>query len=168
MLGWVIVDGYGFHEGFFATRRYVERRAVPTRLSSYAQQVFDQGLGRAIWFARGAVVRDIGSTIGGFPTNRQADLWSGIGLASAYGGGTDRDSLLTLRDVAGPYRAQLARGAATAPAGRELAGNQAAHTDLACEVFCGLSSYEAAHVLDQARQDLPADRSQPDVPGGAR
>lgn len=161
LLAWVIVDGYGFHAGFFATKRYVERRAVPTRLSPYAQRVFDQGLGRAIWFARGAVVPEIISMIGGFAPERQPDLWSGIGLASAYGGGTDREGLLTIRDAAGPHGAQLARGAATAAGGRELAGNQAAHTDLACEVHCGLSAREASAVLDNARLNLPTNRGEP-------
>lgn len=156
LLGWVIADGYGFHEGFFKTRRYLEQRAAPpTRLSPYGRRVFDQGLGRALWFSGGAVVDRIATTIAGFRPERQAELWSGIGLASAYGGGVDRDALLFLRSAAGPYRPQLARGAATAARGREQAGNSAEHTDLACDVFCGLSSRSAARLLDRAQENLP-------------
>lgn len=157
VLGWVIVDGYGFHEGFFATRRHLQGRAVPTRLSPYARRVFDQGLGRALWFSGGAVVDRIVATIDAFPPDRQAELWSGIGLASAYGGGTDRAGLDSLRASAGPYRPQLARGAATAARGRAQAGNPAEHTELACAVFCGLTARDAVAVLDRAQQDLPLD-----------
>lgn len=161
VLGWVIVDGYGFHEGFFAMRRYVDEHSVPARLSGYARGVFDQGLGRAIWFSRGAVVDRVIATVEGFHPTRHAELWSGVGLACAYGGGVDRVSLEAVRAAAGPYRAQLARGAATAAMGRERAGNQAAHTDTACEVFCGVSSTDAARIAIGAMEDLPADGAEP-------
>lgn len=161
LLGWVIVDGYGFHEGFFRRRKYIDRHARPTRLSPYAQRVFDQGLGRAIWFWCGGVVNLVLNTIDGFQYERRADLWSGVGLASAYGGGADRSGLYALMAYAQPYRAQLARGAATAAAGRELAGNPTPHTDLACEVYCGLASREASRMLDKAREELGEIRAEP-------
>ena len=156
----MIVDGYGFHEGFFARRRYIGKHAIPTHLSGYAQRVFDQGLGRAIWFSCGGVINLVVSMIGGFQPERRADLWAGVGLASAYGGGADRTSLFALRAYASPYQSQLARGAATA-AGQWLAGNRSAHTDLACEVFCGMPSKEAAQILDTAREGLTAIGTQP-------
>lgn len=161
LLGWVIADGYGFHEGFFKRRRYIVKHAIPTHLSPFAQRVFDQGLGRAIWFSNGAVVEKVVSMIDGFQPERRADLWSGVGLASAYGGGADRASLYALLAFARPYQVQLARGAATAAGGRELAGNRAAHTDLACEIFCGLPSGEAVRVLDKAKQSLSTDSAEP-------
>lgn len=155
LLGWVIVDGYGFHEGFFSTRRHLGEHAVPLRLTPYARRVFDQGLGRALWFSSGAVVDRVDAAVSAFQAGRHGDLWSGIGLASAYGGGADRQSLQRLRALAGPHAPQLARGAATAAWGRRLAGNMAPHTDLACEVFCGLASGQAAARLDDARSCLP-------------
>ncbi len=161
VLGWVIVDGYGFHEGFFAGRRYIGQHEVPTKLSPFARRVFDQGLGRAIWFSGGAVVDQVAATIAGFQPQRRADLWSGVGLACAYGGGVDLAALKHLQTVADPYRAQLASGAATAARGREQAGNQAGHTDLACQVFCRRTSSDAARILDEAEVDLPADGVEP-------
>lgn len=161
LLGWVIVDGYGFHEGFFSLRRFIEERAIPTRLSSYARRVFDQGLGRAIWFSSGAVVERVAATIAPFQLARQADLWSGVGLACAYAGGADRASLETLRTIAGPYRSQLARGAAIAAKGHQQASNQTPHTDLACEIFCGLSSSKAALITDVTRENLPTNGVEP-------
>jgi enediyne biosynthesis protein E3 len=107
------------------------------------------------------VVDSVVRIIDDFQYERRADIWSGVGLASAYGGGADRTELYALKAYAEPYRAQLARGAATAAAGRELAGNPTAHTDLACEVYCGLASKEASRVLDQAREDMGEIRAEP-------
>jgi hypothetical protein len=73
-----------------------------------------------------------------FPQSRQADLWSGVGLACAYAGGVDRRRLEFLREAAGPYLAQAAQGAAFAAKARARAGNPAHQTDLACGVFCGI------------------------------
>jgi hypothetical protein len=134
---------------------------VPAHLSPYARRLFDQGLGRAIWFSSGAVVERVAAKISAFPTARQADLWSGVGLACAYAGGVSRTEIETLRTVAGAYKSQLARGAAVAAKGRQQAGNLVPHTELACEVFCGLSSERAAHIIDVTRQDLPPDGVEP-------
>ncbi|MER7756994.1 DUF1702 family protein [Kitasatospora sp. NPDC097643] len=155
LLGWVTADGQGFHEAFFKRRRYVEQHAVPTRLSRYGRRFFDQGVGRALWFSNGAVVERVAPLIAGFPADRHADLWSGVGLAAAYGGGADEAGLRAVLAHAARYPAQLARGAATAAWGRRTAGNPTAHTDLACRVFCGLGGEEAAAVVEEAARDLP-------------
>jgi hypothetical protein len=161
VLAWVIVDGYGFHEGFFSRKQFVNGRKVPTQLSPYARRVFDQGLGRSIWFSSGAVVELVAATISSFPPERQAELWSGVGLACAYAGGVDRAAIETLRKLAGSYRSQLARGAAVAAKGRLQAGNLVPHTELACEVFCGLSGEGAAYITDVARENLPTGSTEP-------
>jgi hypothetical protein len=33
LLGWLAVDGYGFHEGYFHASRYVEQQAIPRGVS---------------------------------------------------------------------------------------------------------------------------------------
>jgi hypothetical protein len=159
--GWFVVDGYGFHEGFFSYYRTVEEHVVPAKLSLYARRIFDQGLGRSIWFSSGTIVDRVATILDAFPLTRQADLWNGVGLACAYAGGADRATLEKVRDVAGPYKSQLAQGAAIAANGRLQAGNLAPHTDLACEVFCGLSGKEAAQIANKALQDLPVDGAEP-------
>jgi hypothetical protein len=100
-------------------------------------------------------------TIATFPSTRQADLWSGVGLACAYAGGVNRTEIESLLTAAGSYRLQLARGAAVAAKGRQQAGNPAPHTDLACQVFCGVSSEQAAHIIDETREGLPVDGAEP-------
>src|SRR5262249_1827635 len=56
VLGWLAVDGYGFHDGYFYWPRYVTNQEVPRHLLGYARQAFDQGLGRSLWFVEGADV----------------------------------------------------------------------------------------------------------------
>jgi hypothetical protein len=161
LMRWLAVDGYGFHEGYFHWRRYVEGQAIPARLSSYARRVFDQGLGRSLWFVDGADVARIPVTIATFLSSRHADLWSGVGLACTYAGSVDRSALEALQTSAGPYRPQLAQGAAFAAKARQRAGNPAPHTELACKVLCDLSADTAAHVTDVALEDLPPDGTEP-------
>jgi hypothetical protein len=161
VLCWLVMDGYGFHEGFFSKRRYIDEQVVPAHLSSYARRIFDQGLGRSLWFTAGANVDKIATMIASFPVARQADMWIGIGVGCAYVGGVDREAIETLRTLAGPYRPQLALGAATVAKGRHRAGNPVPHTDMASEILCGVSSERAAQILDVAFENLPTDGPEP-------
>ncbi len=162
ILGWLALDGYGFHEGFFHWPRSVARQEVPRKLRGYARRGFDQGLGRSLWFVDGADVRLLPRTIGAFPASRQPDLWAGLGLAAGYAGGRGRADLEELRRAAGAYAPELAQGTVFAAKARQRAGNIVAPTELAAEVICGLSAAEAAAVSDAALPGLPADR--PDEP----
>lgn len=161
LLGWLALDGYGFHEGYFHWPRFVEEKALPTRLSGYARRVFDQGLGRSLWFVEGADVRRIPATIAAFPGERPADLWSGVGLACAYAGGVERADLEALRRAAGEYLPEMAQGAAFAAEARRRAGNPAEHTEAACRILCACSADEAAGITEKARVDLPQDAAEP-------
>ncbi len=161
LLGWLAVDGYGFHHGYFHPCRSVDEQRTPRNLSGYSLRVFDQGLGRSLWFVEGADVARIVMTIRGFPAARRQDLWSGIGLACAYAGGVDREAIETLTISAGAYLRELAQGAAFAAKSRARAGIPSTHTDLACRILCGVSAEEAAHVTDVALVDLPADKVPP-------
>jgi hypothetical protein len=158
ILRWLALDGYGFHEGYFRWPQSVERQEVPRALRGYTRRGFDQGLGRSLWFVDGADVRLLPRTIRAFPTTRQPDLWSGLGLACGYAGGRTRDEVEELRTAAGPYLAQFAQGVAFAAKARERAGILTPNTELAAEVICGMSATEAAAVTDDALRNLPADR----------
>jgi hypothetical protein len=161
LLSWLAVDGYGFHEGYFHWQHFVEAQSLPARLSGYARRVFDQGLGRSLWFVEGADVGRLARTIGVFSPLRQADLWSGVGLACAYAGGVGRDAIELLHVTAIPYAAHLAQGAAFAAKTRQRAANPTAHTNMACQVLCCLSDDEAAEITDRALVNLPHDERVP-------
>lgn len=161
LLRWLLVDGYGFHEAFFHWPRYLAGASIPKRLRGYARRVFDQGFGRCLWFVDGAGVQRIPNTIAAFPSERQGDLWSGIGLASVYAGEVSEAELQALREAAGPFAPQLAQGAAFAAKARQRAGNLTPYHDVACTILCGLNATEAAQVTDDALENLPSDGAVP-------
>ena len=161
LLRWLLIDGYGFHEGYFNWAAYLGGAPAPSRLKGYARRVFDQGLGRCLWFIDGAEVRRITQTIAGFPAPRQADLWSGIGLASVYAGEISEEDLHLLRAAAGDFLPQLSQGAAFAAKARQRAGNLSPYQDLACGILCGMTASEAARVTDDVLENLPNDGPEP-------
>jgi hypothetical protein len=160
LLGWLAVDGLGFHEGYFHPERTLVDRRRPRRLAGYDARAFDQGLGRALWFVEAAGELQVAEQIGRFEAGRRADLWSGIGLASAYAGGAGEESLQALRKASGEHARELAQGAAFAAQARQRAGNPTEHTELACFVYCGVGAREAALATQTALAALPAGRDQ--------
>jgi hypothetical protein len=155
------LDGYGFHEGYFHWRRFLQKPEGINALQGYARHAFAQGLGRALWFIEGADAKRIPAAVALFPRPLHADLWSGVGLACTYAGGVERAAVEQLRVAAGAYTAELAQGAAFAAKTRQRAGNESMHTEMACQVLCGLSSDAAAQVTDVMLQLLPEDGDVP-------
>ncbi len=154
-ISWLVMEGYGFHKGFFHSKQYIDRQKRPARFSPYGQRIFDQGLGRCVWFLAGANVERIAATLAAFPPSRQADMWVGIGVACTYVGGVDRQTVLALQKAAGPYEGQMAMGAAFVAKGRQLAGNPVPHTDLVCHILWGISADQAAEKTTRAFRNLP-------------
>jgi hypothetical protein len=154
LLRFLAIDGFGFHQGYFHWQQYVRAHKRPVGLSAYVARVFDQGLGRSLWFIDCAEPSRISGTIASFSPDRHADLWSGIGLAAAYTGTAGRNQLEILRDESRDFRLHLAQGAAFAAKARQRARNPTVHTDLACRIFCGLTADDAAQVVDEAMRAL--------------
>lgn len=161
VLRWLLLDGYGFHEGFFHPERSMGGQPHPRRVWGYARRAFDQGLGRSMWFASGAEVRAIAAAIGNFAPERRGDLWSGVGLAATYAGWAEDADLALLRALAGPFLPQLAQGASFAAKARVRAGNLTGYQERACAALCGLGAAEAAALSDAALRDLPGDGAEP-------
>ena len=161
LLGWLAIDGMGFHEGFFHWPQYLGGQPLPPRLHGYERRAFDQGLGRSLWFIEGADAGHLPRTISVFPAERRADLWSGVGLAAAYAGGVGPDELAQLRTAARDYWPAMAQGTAFAAKARQRAGILIPYTDLASKTLCGLPAAAAAQLTDDALKDLPPDGAQP-------
>ena len=161
MQRWLAIDGLGCYHGMFLWQRSVQQHSVPKYLTGYARRAFDQGLGRSIWFSLSADIAAISHAIDAFPTVRQPDLWSGIGLACTYAGGSDAAAIESLRTVAGSYTSNLAQGAAIAARMRYRAGNTADHNCLACSILCGMSAEAAAQLADRTFLTLPAKQQEP-------
>jgi hypothetical protein len=157
LLRWLVLDGYGFHEGYFHWSRYAAGASRPKRLRGYALRAFDQGLGRSMWFIGGADPEWIAAAIARFPDSRHRDLWSGVGLACAYAGGAGVEAIQRLRLASGDDYPHLAQGVAFAAGARSRAGNPAEHTELSCALLCDLSAQKAAELSDETRLQAQAD-----------
>ncbi len=159
---WLALDGWGFHAGYFHWPRTITLQRRPRSLQGATAQVFDQGLGRSLWFVFGARPIKVVEAIAAFAPARRGDLWSGVGLASAYAGGADHLGLGRLLDLAmaAGHGGALGQGLVFAAQARERAGNPAAHTALACQQLLGLCAAEAAalalHHLPLGADDINA------------
>jgi enediyne biosynthesis protein E3 len=168
LLKWLVLDGFGFHQAYFRTERYVREQYQEPDFpwpgqgwSWYADRVIDQGIGRALWFVCGTEPGLVADTIAGFAEERQADLYSGAGLAATYAGGVDRDELLTLWDRADKYRVNVAQGSAFAASARVEAGLDNEHTVLATRLLCGVTPQEATWICRDVRPDPVLDTHVP-------
>jgi hypothetical protein len=150
---WLAVDGYGFDRAYFDTRRWVDRQYVPASYPwdgspEYFTRAVDQGVGRALWFICGAQAPAVAAAVRGFASHRQADLWSGVGLAAGFAGGSDAEALSALRRESGEHSADLAVGAVFAVKARSYAGLVPPHTELAVAAFCDLPVPAAVALAD--------------------
>ena len=169
-LRWMAWDGYGFHRGFFAADATIGAQRTPRRLTAEQRLLFDQGLGRALWFHECADPDGVALRIAEFEPSRQGSLWSGVGLAATYTGGADVADLGRLAGLAaqqqgtgehgtggygaggygaggygtGGYGADLAHGAALACAARTHAGRIPAFTAAAAHALTGALAEEAS------------------------
>jgi len=151
----LIVDGYGFHEGYFRPDRYYPVQGTPRKLRNPAWlPSFDQGLGRALWFVEGGDPERIQQVIDAFPSARRPNFWAGIGLAATYAGGVPREVLAAVRERAGDHAGWLAQGCGFAVKARFRAENPVPHNLLACEVFCGMPVATVVAHVDRIRATL--------------
>jgi hypothetical protein len=153
VMSWLAVDGYGFDRAYFDTGRWVDAQRVPKPYPwegapGYFPRAVDQGIGRALWFICGGSAPAAAAAAGRFASHRQADLWSGIGLAATFAGGSDADGLAALRRAAGDRGADLALGAVFAVKARAYAGFVPDHTQAACLALTDASVEKAVKIAD--------------------
>lgn len=148
MTAWCLADGYGFHEGFFHWKLFVNgRRESPASLSLQNRRLFDAGVGRAMWWVYGADVASIAAAISRFEGERRHEMWAGIGTALAYAGGVSREAASRLLDLAGSYQADLLSGIPFAAHMRDKGQNSAEWTDEVCSELLNMSVAETSEII---------------------
>jgi hypothetical protein len=151
LIAWCVPCGYGFHEGFFHHRQFIDAvKDPPASLSPLGTQLFDSGLGRSLWWVKGADPSRIHSAIDRFPEDRRAELWAGIGIAACYAGGVGESELMSLHELSGAYRADFHSGLPFAARLRQKAGNYSDTTELACRVLLDRSTDQVADMAETA------------------
>ncbi|MGA2848900.1 MAG: DUF1702 family protein [Terracidiphilus sp.] len=157
LIAWCVPCGYGFHEGFFKHRRFIdEAGTLPSSLSPLGRQLFDSGLGRSLWWVKGADPARIHAAINRFPEDRRAELWAGIGIAACYAGGVGANELLSLQELSGPYHADFHSGLPFAARLRQKAGNYSDTTELACRTLLDRSTDTVADMAELAADAVRA------------
>jgi hypothetical protein len=152
--GWLVFDGLGFHDAYFASEKILggwRRLTQP-----YACRVYDQGVGRALWFVAGGEIDRAITAITRFDSVRRSDLWSGLGLAMTYAGGASPAALAQALAAAGTFRADFAQGAAFAAEAHARANHIPAHTREAVMRVTGRDAIAAAELVRTLRAQLPA------------
>jgi enediyne biosynthesis protein E2 len=165
-MSWLAVDGYGFDRAYFDTKRWVDEQHVVSPYPwegsrAYFPRAVDQGIGRALWFIHGGRVADVADAVRRFPSHRHPDLWSGVGLAAAFAGGSDADGLARLCKEAGEHQAELGQGAVFAIKARSYAGFVPAHTQLAAGALAGLTVEAAVALADDSAVTVGASPEEP-------
>lgn len=160
ILRWLALDGYGFHQAYFHTGKYVRGQYQEPDFpwpfegpSWYANRAIDQGIGRAAWFVCGTDPSLVADTLDTFDLSRRPDLYSGAGLAATYAGGVDEAELRTFLDRGQAYLPQIAQASAFAATARVRAGLVTPHTELAARVICGTTPDEAARICEENLPD---------------
>jgi hypothetical protein len=168
LLRWLVLDGYGFHQAYFRTGKYVRQQYQESNFpwpgpewSWYADKVIDQGIGRAMWFVGGTDVDRVGDLIESFAEDRRADLYAGAGLAATYAGGVTRAELAAFLERSGKHRRWVAQGSAFAATARLEAGLETEHTALATEVLCGTTPELAMLACQESLPDPCVDGQVP-------
>jgi hypothetical protein len=160
LLRWLVIDGYGFHQAYFKTKKYVFKKQLPSRLkNSYSLKVFYQGVGRCLWFIECATPELIAKRIAGFPDSYQPELWAGVGLACAYAGGATEKDIKYLKELSSPHTLHLAQGTVFAATAREKANIVSGENELVCQLICALSVKEASLLADRCLAQVPCELS---------
>jgi enediyne biosynthesis protein E3 len=162
LLRWLVFDGCGFHDAYFRAERTVRLQRRSRRVGRGAEPIYDQGVGRGLWFVECADPDAIAHTIGSFPPSRRSDLWAGVALAATYAGGADGEALRTLRRRAAGFEADLAQGSAFAAKARERGGSSSPELELAVRTLSGLTSAGAARITELAAAET-GDLAAPDA-----
>jgi hypothetical protein len=155
---WLAFDGLGFHDGYFKSSDILSGwRREPF---GYAARAYDQGVGRALWFASGGSATWAADRIRQLAAERHGDLFSGLGLAMAYAGPTTSEDVRQAVELAGREGPHLAQGIAFACEARARASHIPANARTAAQVIGFEPSALAALVCD-ARKSLSEQDEEP-------
>ncbi len=138
-----IADGCGYYDGSFRYRRTVLQEELPNYLPAEAMPMYNQGIGRSIWYSEKADINNIHSRIETFESNKHADLWRGVGIAVAYVGGCEDAALEALLKYASTNASHLATGAALAARSRMMANTMTNDTEHCSRLWLSLTTRES-------------------------
>jgi len=135
-----VADGCGYYDGSFRQRQTILSQQLPVYLAVTLLPLYDQGVGRSLWYTYNADVDRIKNKVETFSAGRQPLLWKGIGIAVAYMGGCDDKLLKDIFESAGGCTVQLAEGAALAVKSRAEANATTNDTEHCARLWTALGT----------------------------
>lgn len=150
MLAPLATDGIGFHDGYFRSKAVA---GGWRRLHGALGSVYDQGVGRSLWFSCGADPARIRAVVAGLETARRDDLWAGVGLASVYAGGASSSDIERLKVAAGPCERWLMQGAAFAVGAHARTGIVPEEAEVAALQISGADPETLVALVERALAD---------------
>lgn len=151
-----VLDGMGYYDGVFRQRATIKNLKISDKFDSSDLNHYDQGVGRSIWYLAAGNPTKCNEIINTFPSERKADLWRGVGIASVYVGGCDDTTLLELKKTARESFASLAVGAALAVKSRVESHAVTNDTERACNLWLQTNVNELVEKLNTIRKETPA------------
>jgi enediyne biosynthesis protein E3 len=145
-----LADGYGFHEGFFQWKSFVDgRKPAPASLNLQNRRLYDSGVARAMWWVYGADPVEIANAISRFDEERRPEMWAGLGVALSYAsaGPNNPDPSAKLLELSGPYRYDLLSGIPFSAHMRWKGKNPAPWTERACTELLNMSVSETSDLV---------------------
>lgn len=158
LLAWLAVDGWGFHDVYFAPSRL--GKGTAGRMSCH-RRAYDQGAGRAVWFICGGNMETALALVSAQDESRHADLLSGLALAVTYTGLVDPAELQALKNhgekASQRSAAAIAQGAGFAVEARSRAGNLITPSATACKALTGGTAPDAVVRIVRQQRPVPSD-----------
>lgn len=154
-LGWMAMDAYGMHEGYFRWFDSVHKMKMPEGLPPLAQEAFDQGLGRGLWFIAGGDSDTILNLVNSFPIARRFSMWRGIGLNVGFWGAFDEKQIRQLYKASGKFLPYFQQGVVQAVAMRCDIDEVEDHTRAGSEIVCGAPIHEISELAHTLMQKVP-------------
>ncbi len=152
--GWLAVDGYGCHAGYFRWPETIAQQKIPACLDEIGIKAFDQGVGRAMWMMGAADPKTIKRLVNNFPPSRRADMWSGVGMMVGMWGADDSKDMRRFLLASGRWRPWLQLGVSWSTMGRAQAGQIMDYTRDACRVICGSDDSEVIALVARSLEAL--------------
>jgi hypothetical protein len=148
-----LADGYGFHEGFFRWKSFVDgRKPAPASLNLQNRRLYDSGVARAMWWVYGAEPTGIAAAISRFDEERRPEMWAGVGLALSYAsaGPANPNPSSKLLELSGPCRYDFLSGIPFSAHMRWKGKNPAPWTERACSELLNMSVTDASDLVMSA------------------
>lgn len=152
-----VLDGHGYFDGIFRQVLVINNQSRPASIEPDYYDGYDQGVGRSLWYANLGDVDQVADAVSAFAEERRPALWRGVGIAAAFVGGCDEETLDQLLINSSAYAKHLRFGAAMAIKARVVTNTVSADTIQICNQLCNMDVERASELITGLESSSEAD-----------